>query len=144
MPRGPSSGRTLTPASAAGPPVLKGVGWGVWGGSHSAPGGECTRGEIPLHILPHGQKTAPSLPWAVERSNVDAGECGGAARLEVDRMGGMVGQHLVAGAAVHPERDLVAHRARRQEDGHLLAEEVRDHLGQQVDRRVFAFLLVTD
>src|SRR6267142_2643547 len=65
-----------------------------------------------------------------------------ATALEVDRMRRLVRQQLLAVAAVHAERDLVTHGARRQEERGLLAEELGDHLLEEIDGRVFELLLV--
>jgi len=61
-PRAPSSERTLTPASAPGPPVSKWIGCAVRWASISSPGRQCTRSAISLHMVPDGRKTAASLP----------------------------------------------------------------------------------
>ena len=55
-------------------------------------------------------------------------------------------QHLVAaGRTCRRDRDLVAHRPRRQEDGGLVAEQLGDALLQSaLTRRVLAALLVAD
>src|SRR2546427_314506 len=45
-------------------------------------------------------------------------------------------------AVVHAQRDLVAHRAGRQEDGGFLAQQLGHHLAEEVDRRVLHLLLV--
>ncbi len=79
---------------------------------------------------------------AVEGPDVDAGQRGRTAALEVDRMRRLVRQHLFAVSAVHAERDLVAHRARRQEECRLLAEELGHHLLEKVDRGILVLLLV--
>src|SRR3990172_8435546 len=57
-------------------------------------------------------------------------------------VGCVVRQHPLAGAAVDAERDLVAHGARGQEERRLFAEELRDHLLEEVDRRGLVLLLV--
>ena len=79
---------------------------------------------------------------AVEALHVDAGQRCGAAGFEMDRVRRLVRQHLLAVAAVDAERDLVAHGARRQKERRLLAEEVGDHLLEEIDRRVLVLLLV--
>jgi hypothetical protein len=50
----------------------------------------------------------------------------------------------VAGAAEDLQRDLVRHRRGRQEDGLLMAEELRPAPLELVDRRVLPFLVVAD
>ena len=65
---------------------------------------------------------------AVDGSHVDTGERRRPARLEVDRMRGVMGDHLFAGPRVHAQRDLVAHGARREEHRGVLAEKLGDHL----------------
>ncbi len=79
---------------------------------------------------------------ALEGLHVHAGEGGGAARFEMDRVRRLVREHLLARPAMHAQGDLVAHRARRQEEGRLFAEKVRDHLLQEIDGGVLVFLLV--
>ncbi len=79
---------------------------------------------------------------AVDRPHVDAGERRRPARLEVDRMRGVMRDHLFAGPRVHAQRDLVAHGARRQEHRGFLAEQLGDHLAEQIDGRVLELLLV--
>src|SRR4029450_7408999 len=79
---------------------------------------------------------------SVERADVYAGQRGRTTALEVDGMGGAVGQHLLARPAVHPQGDLVAHRARRQEHRRLLAEDLGDHLLQEVHGGILVLLLV--
>ena len=82
---------------------------------------------------------------AVERGEHRAPQRRRAARLEAQRVGGAVQQHLVAAVAeVQAEADRVAHRARRQEDGGLVAEQLGDALAQRRDRRVGEALLVAD
>ena len=54
----------------------------------------------------------------------------------------LVQDDLVARAAVHRERHLIAHGAGGQEQGRLLAEQRRDHLLEPVHRRVLELLLV--
>ena len=58
---------------------------------------------------------------------------------------GFVAEHdVVAGPGHDLERDLVGHRAARNEDRRLLAEQVGDPFLQQVHRRIFAILVVAD
>ena len=45
---------------------------------------------------------------------------------------------------MHAHRDLVAHRAGRQEERGVLPEELRDHRLERVDGRILALLLVPD
>jgi len=60
----------------------------------------------------------------------------------VDEVRGAVGQHLVARPRVHLDRDLVAHGAGGEVQRRFLAQEIGDHLLQQVHGRVLALLLV--
>ena len=56
-----------------------------------------------------------------------------------------VAEHdIVAGPRQDLERDLIGHRAARNEDRGLLAEQCRHAFLQQVDRRIFAVLVVAD
>ena len=57
-------------------------------------------------------------------------------------MGGLVQNDLVSRPAVHRERHLVAHRARRQEERGLLAQQLGDRVLQLIHRRVLELLLV--
>ena len=81
---------------------------------------------------------------AVESADHGAGERRRAAAFGGDDVGGAVADHLVAGAAMDQQRDLVAHGAGREEDGGLLAQQGRDARLKRVDRGVFAALLVAD
>src|SRR5262245_13930343 len=69
-------------------------------------------------------------------------ETGGSAGLEVDRVRGPMRQHLLARPAMHTERDLVAHGAGGQEHRRLLAEQLGDHVLEEIHRRILALLLV--
>ena len=62
---------------------------------------------------------------AVERAAGDAAEHGGAAGLVVVDVAVGVAEQLVAGLRVDLDADLVGHRARRHEQGGLLAEQGR-------------------
>ena len=59
-------------------------------------------------------------------------------------MRGAVADHLLAGAAVHQQCDLVAHGAGREEDPRLLAQHRSHARLQRVDGGVLAALLVAD
>src|SRR5688500_2237337 len=59
-------------------------------------------------------------------------------------MGGLVQDDLVPGPAMHRERDLVAHGARRQEQRRLLAKQLRHGVLEQVDGGILELLLVAD
>ena len=79
---------------------------------------------------------------AVEPLHVDAGQRGRPARLEVDGMRGAMRNHLLAVTAVHAHGDLVAHGARGQKERRVLAQELGDHVLQEIDRRILVLLLV--
>jgi hypothetical protein len=81
-------------------------------------------------------------PRAVEPLHVDAGQRGRPARLEVDGMRGAMRKHLLAGTAVHAHGDLVAHGARGQKERGVLAQELGDHVLQEIDRGILILLLV--
>ena len=59
-----------------------------------------------------------------QRLNHHAGERGGTAAFETDDVRGRIADHFLAGATVHRERDLVRHRAGRQEHRVFLAEQL--------------------
>src|SRR3546814_5123890 len=69
---------------------------------------------------------------AIERPDLGAGEDGGARALEIEDVRSPVRQDSVARPAVQHDRDLIAHRARRQEDGVLLAEQLLHHVEQAI------------
>ena len=69
---------------------------------------------------------------------------GGTAELGDEDVAVLLAEELVAELGVEPQRDLVRHRRRRQEDRLLLPEQARRALLQLVDRRVLALLLVAD
>ncbi len=79
-----------------------------------------------------------------QRLDHDAGERGGSAAFEADDVRGRVAEDFLAGTAMHGERDLVRHRAGRQEHRVFLAEQRRAALVEPIDRRVFVGALVTD
>jgi hypothetical protein len=56
----------------------------------------------------------------------------------------LLGDQLVAGLAEHPQRDLVRHRRRRDEDRVILAEDLGRAPLELVDGRVLPDLLVAD
>ncbi len=97
--------------------------------------------------MPHGRLDRGGVELAaqaVDRAHVDAGQRRRPSGLEVDRVRGVVGDHLFAGPRVDAERDLVTHRAGRQEHRGFLAEEIGHHFAQStVDGRVLELLLVT-
>ena len=64
----------------------------------------------------------------------------GAAGLRMDRVGGLVQDDLVARLAPDPVGDLVAHGARRQEQGGLLAQQLGGLVLKPVRGRVSALL----
>ncbi len=71
-------------------------------------------------------------------------EDGRAALLVEEDVRGLLGEQLVARLGEDPQRDLVRHRRRRQEDRLLLAEERGGAPLELVDGRVLALLLVAD
>src|SRR3546814_5361725 len=81
---------------------------------------------------------------AIERPDLGAGEDGGARALEIEDVRSPVRQDFVARPAVQHDRDLIAHRARRQEDGVLLAEQLLHHVEQAIGAGVLVALLVAD
>ena len=78
----------------------------------------------------------------VHRAHVHAGQRAGSAALEMDRVRGVVRDDLLARPRVHAQRDLVAHRPRRQEDGRFFAQQLGHHLAEQVDGGILHLLLV--
>src|SRR5436309_3090524 len=88
----------------------------------------------PAHLLLAPPRLVDASPRARQRRR--------SAGLEVDRVRGVVGDHLFAGPRVHAQRDLVAHRARGQEHRGFLAEQLGDHLAEHVDGRILELLLV--
>ena len=85
-----------------------------------------------------GEATA----WSRQLPDYRTHERGRTSGLVQQRMCGLVQNDLVSRSAVHRERDLVAHRAAREEEARFLSEQLRHHLLQSVDGRVFALLLV--
>ena len=81
---------------------------------------------------------------AVERAHHGAGERRRAAALRRDDVRGAVADHLLAGAAVHQQCDLVAHGAGREEDSRLLAQHRGHARLQRIDGGVLAALFVAD
>jgi hypothetical protein len=81
---------------------------------------------------------------ALESQDQRAGERAHSTALVLDDVGGFVGQNLVAGTAVRPDRDLIAHRARRQKHRRLLAEQRGHAVAERVHGRIVAMLFVTD
>ena len=75
---------------------------------------------------------------AFDRLRRDAEQLGVGALLVVVDVAIGLAQELVARLAVDPHRDLVAHRARGDEHGRLLAEHVGDPRFERVDGRVLA------
>ena len=73
-----------------------------------------------------------------------AGEHPRRAAFRGEGMRGAIEQDLVAGAGVDLDRDLVAHRPRREIQRRLHPEQAGDHLLEEVDRRVLPALLVPD
>ena len=67
-----------------------------------------------------------------------------AAGLVPDGVALAADDHVVARTGERAQRHLVGHRARRQPERRLLAEQLGDALLQRVDRRVFAELIVAD
>ena len=67
---------------------------------------------------------------ALEPAHHDPGQRRRPAGFGVERMRARREDDLVALAAMHPRRDLVAHRAGRQIDRGLLAEQIGDPLAQ--------------
>ena len=59
-------------------------------------------------------------------------------------MCGLIHNNFVARTAEDAHGDLVAHGACGKENGVLLAGQLADHFGEEVDRGVFLFLLVAD
>ena len=86
-------------------------------GASAAHGGS-SRPDRCAHLL--GREHAA---LALDRAHHDPGERRRPARFGMERMRARLEDHLVALAAVHPHRDLVAHRPGRQIDRGLLAEQ---------------------
>ena len=59
-------------------------------------------------------------------------------------MAELLEQDLITGAAVDRERNLVAHRSRRQKERRLFAEKLGDGFLEQIDGGIFPKLLVPD
>ena len=81
---------------------------------------------------------------ALEPAHHDPGQRRRPAGLGEDRMRARRENDLVALAAMDPGRDLVAHRAGRQIDRGLLAEQVGDPRAERVDGGIEHRLLVAD
>src|SRR3546814_18771737 len=81
---------------------------------------------------------------AIGRPDLGAGEDGGARALEIEDVRSPVRQDFVARPAVQHDPDLIAHRARRQEDGVLLAEQLLHHVEQAIGAGVLVSMLVAD
>jgi hypothetical protein len=77
-----------------------------------------------------------------ERMENRANHGGGTAGLVEEWVSGFVQQDLVPRPAVHGEGDLIAHRARGEEERRLLSQEVGHHLLQLVDGRILPLLFV--
>ena len=73
-----------------------------------------------------------------DRPGGDAEQLGVGALLVVEDVAARVAEKLVARLAVEPHADLVAHRARGDEQRRLLAEQLGDALFEPADRGVFA------
>ena len=67
---------------------------------------------------------------------------GGPTELVAEDVRRSVGDHLVPGLRQRPQRDLVRHGRRRDEDGGILAEQRGGSLLERDDGRVLALLLV--
>ena len=81
---------------------------------------------------------------ARERDDLESTQRGMRAAFAGDDMGGLVGEDLVAGAAMHQRRRDVAHGAGRHEHRRLLAEQFGHALAQRVHGRIVADLFVAD
>ena len=80
---------------------------------------------------------------AGDGADADPGQGRRCAAFDVDDMGQRVGDDLVAGAALRQNGDVVAHGARRQQKGRLLAHHRSDPFAQAIHGRVVAVLFVT-
>jgi hypothetical protein len=79
-----------------------------------------------------------------DRPRNEPGVCGRATLLREQDVRVLLGQQLVPRLGQDPQRDLVRHRRRRQVDGLVLAQQLRDAAFELEDGRVFALLLVAD
>jgi hypothetical protein len=100
-------------------------------------------------VLPRPRELADQLrPEATvrrrDRPSDQAGEHRRPAELGDQHVRVLLGEQLVARPSVQPERDLVRHRGRRQEDRLLLPEQLCAAGLELVHGRVLAFLLVSD
>ena len=101
MPPSPSSGQSIAPEIAAGPPASALIGWAVRSRSTSSPPGRtCRRNAITLHIVPVGRNSAASWPSSSATRSCSA-------------LHGRVGAHLLVAdlrarhRLAHPGRRLV-------------------------------------
>jgi hypothetical protein len=69
---------------------------------------------------------------------------GRTAAFEADDVRGRVAQHRLAGPTMHGQRNLVRHRARRQEYRRVLAEQVGAARDQAVHARILVRAFVAD
>ena len=83
-------------------------------------------------------------PIAFDRLRRHAEELRVGALLVVVDVAVGLAEEFVAGAAVDPHRELIAHRARRDEQGRLLAEHFGDAILERDDGRIFAEDVVAD
>ena len=85
-------------------------------------------------------------PAAVARQSarLQSGECRGSSELGDHDVRRLLHHQLGAPLAEDRERDLVAHRRRRQVHGLFVAEQSGDALLEREHRRVLPLLLVTD
>ena len=83
-------------------------------------------------------------PIALECPSRHPREPGDAAGLPDVNMRGRAAEEFVAGLRIHADGDLVGHRAGRDEDRSLLADELCDAFLERPDRRVVAVDVVAD
>jgi hypothetical protein len=90
--------------------------------------------------LLRGEPATVSRQWAREESAVRRRP----AELGHEDVGVLLGKHLVPRLAVESQRNLVRHRRGRDEDGLVVAQELRNPALEEVDRGILALLFVTD
>ena len=82
--------------------------------------------------------------FPIQHINQRARHRGRSTGLIIDDMGRPVGNDLVTGRTVDCQRNLVAHRAGRQEDRIFLAKALRDLITQPIDTGIEPVLLIAD
>ena len=80
----------------------------------------------------------------VDHARHHPGDLGHSRELVAAHVAAALGQHLVAAPGQEPDRDLVAHRARRDEERRLHPQELGRALFQPVDGRILAVDVVAD